>query len=286
MTAILGVDVSAYNGAAINWAQAKDAGVQVAYVQMSQGTGVVNPDRQAQVAGARAAGILVGPYHLCYPSLNTPQAEVTFFRAAMAGMTFDLPAMLDDEEEIDKGWVQLWFQLWGDPTAFHYCDESYLAALGDLGQPQWTARPGASALVSPPDSATQFTSGPLAGFSGDVDQDWFAASILGPTPQQEDDVLTFILEAGNSDWLGGPDQNTDWNAVALEGDTTLEVIAYGLDGTPLKSSGLLQLTANQPNVKGPSQQYGSAAQLGAIGPCTLGFVAGEGGAVRITIHGL
>ncbi|HUY10583.1 MAG TPA: glycoside hydrolase family 25 protein [Candidatus Dormibacteraeota bacterium] len=183
---VRGCDISSYQGKAIDWAAAAGAGIKQAYVQISQGTGVVNPDAQSQIEGARAAGISVGAYHLCYPALNTPQSEYDYFMSHLGSLPVNLPSMLDDETKLDKAWVRTMLGLMGAPT-LHYSDESYLKALGNLGYRQWTARPGATGLY-PGDYATQFASAPLAGFPGDVDLDYF-----DPAPPKEVDVATFII---------------------------------------------------------------------------------------------
>ena len=223
MSTVLGCDVSAYQGATINWSAAHAGGIEVAYVQITQGTGVVNPDAAAQVEGARAAGISVGAYHLCYPNLNTPQAEYDYFKAHLGTLPVNLPPMLDDEIVVAKAWVLTWLGLSG-PLTLHYCDENFLAQLGNLGYRQWTARPGATGL-GPGDYATQFASKAFAGFSGDVDLDYFDPS--APTPP-EDDVATYIVQnpAGSADcylWQQGspfllaiPDETT-LNALIAQG---------------------------------------------------------------------
>lgn len=107
-----------------------------------------------------------------------------------------------------------------------------------------------------------------------------------PTPSDEEtELLSFDLAAKGIRFIPGPDQNTSWNAVALEGDTTIEVFVYNLQGQVLGADGPLPLSGNQPGVKGPNQQYGSASRH-TNAPCTLGFVVGAGGPATISIHGL
>ncbi|HVB78297.1 MAG TPA: glycoside hydrolase family 25 protein [Candidatus Nitrosotalea sp.] len=209
---VWGIDVSAFqhpNGAAIDWAQVGLAGVKQAYIQASQGTGVLNPYFADDVAGARAAAIPVGAYHLCYPALNTPAAEVAYFRTAIAGVTLDLPAMLDDETKLDKAWVLSWFALWGDTKALHYSDASYLAALGSVGQPQWTARPGATGLY-PGDYATQYASAPVPGIVGNVDLDYFDPAGAGMTEAQMQAFLDGLAKT-----ISGQTSFAGWMASVL-----------------------------------------------------------------------
>ena len=183
---VLGIDISQYqhpNGAAINWAQVAGAGVKQVYVKATEGTGIQNPYFHADVADARAAGIDVGAYHFCWPALNTPSAEVDYFRSYVGAAPVNLPAALDDETQINRPWVLEWLSLWGDPGALHYSDQNFLTALGNLGYRQWTARPGATGLY-PGDYATQFSSAPLSGISGGVDMDYFDPAGAGMTEAQ------------------------------------------------------------------------------------------------------
>lgn len=112
-------------------------------------------------------------------------------------------------------------------------------------------------------------------------------SLITTKSPQEDTMralTVFDLAPGQVKWIGGPDQGTNWNAVAAsDQSTTLTVITYRLDGTPI-SSKQGSLSGNQPNVKGPSQFFGTASDLGASGPCTLGFVNDGGGPCTVTIH--
>ncbi len=107
-----------------------------------------------------------------------------------------------------------------------------------------------------------------------------------PLPPEEIDMQSFDLAPGELRFIGGPDEKTNWNAVALAGDTTVRVFCYALNGKVLGATGVLTLNGNQPGVSGPNQQYGTAAQLGATGPCTLGFEAGPTGSVTVSLHGL
>ena len=70
----LGVDVSRFNGD-IDWTEVRGAGVRFAFVAASRGSGddcVVpdscgtDPNYDANYAGARAAGVRVGPYHRAF----------------------------------------------------------------------------------------------------------------------------------------------------------------------------------------------------------------------------
>jgi hypothetical protein len=195
---VRGVDVSNWQGANINWATAKAAGVEVAFVQATEGRFYESPNFHVQVAGARAAGIKVGAYHMSHPSANSAQGEHDYFTAYVGSTVLDLPPMVDDEVSGGMDWSDnvAWhkeFLALCGAGAFHYCNEYYLENMGPLGR-QWTARPGATALAAG-DFAVQYSLGSAeVGFPGAVDLDAFNPAILGavpppPPPPQEGKML-------------------------------------------------------------------------------------------------
>ncbi len=69
-TLIPGIDVSHYQGT-INWTQVKNSGIQFAFTKATEGVNYVDPKFTANMQGATAAGVLIGPYHFCrIDSLN------------------------------------------------------------------------------------------------------------------------------------------------------------------------------------------------------------------------
>lgn len=90
-----GVDVSRWQGA-INWAKMGPAGARFAWIKASEGTGWRDPRYAENAAGARAAGLLWGPYHY-YKNGEPPDAQAAHF-AAVAGTGFTLPPALDFED--------------------------------------------------------------------------------------------------------------------------------------------------------------------------------------------
>ena len=87
-----GIDVSKWQGA-INWPQVAADGISFAMIKATEGSEPVadsdaaaikdfgeDPDFHANVAGARAAGLVVGFYHFLRPDLgNVPEAEAEWF---------------------------------------------------------------------------------------------------------------------------------------------------------------------------------------------------------------
>ena len=102
-----GIDVASWqhpNGAAINWASVRSAGVNFATVKATEGSTYTNPYFAGDLAGARAQGLPVAPYHFYLGrDPNTGAAQADHFIAVLraAGYTGhrrdDLPPVLDFE---------------------------------------------------------------------------------------------------------------------------------------------------------------------------------------------
>src|SRR4051812_45874576 len=63
---VKGIDVSYYQGT-INWASVKGAGVQYAFIRVSDGTTFEDPKFDTYWAGSRGAGIVHGAYQFFRP---------------------------------------------------------------------------------------------------------------------------------------------------------------------------------------------------------------------------
>jgi lysozyme len=87
------IDVSHYQRT-IDWVRVAEAGIALAFIKASEGTGWTDPCFAANRAGAEQAGILVVPYHFITP--GDPIAQARHFIAA-AGLKPGDPAMLDWE---------------------------------------------------------------------------------------------------------------------------------------------------------------------------------------------
>lgn len=63
-TLIPGIDVSHWQGT-INWTQVKNSGIEFAFTKATEGVNYVDPRFTANMQGANAAGVMIGPYHFC-----------------------------------------------------------------------------------------------------------------------------------------------------------------------------------------------------------------------------
>jgi hypothetical protein len=93
---IQGCDISGWQPASVNF-----AGMQFVYVKYTQGTYKVNGNHDAQVAQARAEGLIVGHYH--FPAWGNPQAEAQAFWAAINAQPGDF-LVLDIEDSVYTPW--------------------------------------------------------------------------------------------------------------------------------------------------------------------------------------
>jgi GH25 family lysozyme M1 (1,4-beta-N-acetylmuramidase) len=66
-----GIDVSTHQNT-INWTSVKGAGIKFAFTKATEGVDFLDDTFTANMAGAKAAGVLIGPYHFARPdSFNT-----------------------------------------------------------------------------------------------------------------------------------------------------------------------------------------------------------------------
>ncbi|HWU87403.1 MAG TPA: GH25 family lysozyme, partial [Kofleriaceae bacterium] len=94
----LGVDVSKWQGA-VNWTKVKAAGVQFAFVRLSDGTATRDAQFDTNWAGTKAAGIVRGAYQFFRPAQNvTTQADM-MITAIGTYQPGDLPPVIDVEDD-------------------------------------------------------------------------------------------------------------------------------------------------------------------------------------------
>jgi lysozyme len=96
-----GIDVSKFQGT-INWRKVKATGkVKFAYIKATEGTSIQDPMYKRNIDSARAAGILVGSYHL-YSKKTTAYQQFGNFKKVVQKSKQDLVPVLDIEERYNK----------------------------------------------------------------------------------------------------------------------------------------------------------------------------------------
>ena len=98
MASFRGIDVSNWSGY-INWREVRDAGIEVAIIQASEGTFYRDPYLHEFYNGAKENGIKVGFYHFFNPgSSPTPSEQARYFVDTIRGLDSDLKLVLDLEQ--------------------------------------------------------------------------------------------------------------------------------------------------------------------------------------------
>jgi GH25 family lysozyme M1 (1,4-beta-N-acetylmuramidase) len=109
----LGIDTSHWDGT-VNWTSVYNAGYVFAFTKASEGT---NPNYNdatldINITNARAAGVVIGPYHFARPNDNTATAEANWF-VSIAGKymtnTYLRPVLdLEDGYQLGKSALSTW----------------------------------------------------------------------------------------------------------------------------------------------------------------------------------
>ncbi len=126
----LGIDVSSYQGASINWTDVKNAGITFAWAKAAEGLSFRDADFVANETHAKAAGVLIGAYYYAHPELEVGRpgadsAAAYFWNIAgpymkTNGYAYLMP-MLDLEQDVNSAspaytaatlsdWVNEWCQ--------------------------------------------------------------------------------------------------------------------------------------------------------------------------------
>lgn len=106
-----GIDVSLVQGL-VDWPAVAASGVAFAFCKVAEGTTYRDPRAAANLAGARAAGLVVGAYNVVRPSAaSDPAAQARTHHAAVValggGLWGDLPHAVDFEENAGLTSVEL-----------------------------------------------------------------------------------------------------------------------------------------------------------------------------------
>ena len=101
-----GVDAATWQHPAdelIDWAEVRAEGASFAIIKATQGDNYTNPWLKRDLAGARAAGLLVGAYHF-YESGVAPEVQSARFTESIIGEILELGAWLDWEPADMPDW--------------------------------------------------------------------------------------------------------------------------------------------------------------------------------------
>ncbi|MCA9707444.1 MAG: hypothetical protein KDK70_16450 [Myxococcales bacterium] len=203
---LFGIDVSYYQGD-IDWNAVAADGVTFAWVRVSHSLQFFDPQFDANLAGARAAGIHTGVYQYFEPSEDPIAQADLLLEATGPLLPGDMPPMIDVEspDPIAPGPYADAIQAWIDRiesvtgvqpfiyTGYYYWNDN-VGSNAFADYPLWIANynPGGCPLI--PDAWTTFTihqycaCESVAGISGAVDGDTFNGNI--------DDLMGLAVGAG------------------------------------------------------------------------------------------
>ena len=114
-----GLDTSSWqhpHGAGVDWHAAAASGQSFAFIKATEGTGPANRYYESDVQNARAAGLLIGSYHMARPAMEPAQQAHAFADRLQSVGGPQLPPVLDleYEEELDPAELAEWAQIFLD----------------------------------------------------------------------------------------------------------------------------------------------------------------------------
>jgi lysozyme len=190
---VQGIDVSEFQGS-INWTAVKNAGIQFAFIRVSDGT-YQDPNFASNWAGAKAAGILRGAYQF-FRASDDPIAIADQFLAKMGTLgNGDLPPVLDVEvtDGQSAATIRANMEAWlahveqkSGRTPFIYVSPGFWPNLGSPNESHyrlWVANWGVSCPSLPAGGWSTWQmwqkadNGSVSGISGAVDTDEFNGSL-------------------------------------------------------------------------------------------------------------
>ncbi len=187
---VKGIDVSVYQGT-INWASVKGAGVQYAFIRVSDGTGSIDSKFDSNWSGSRAAGVLHGAYQFFRPGQDPiAQADLLLSKIGSHLEADDLPPVIDVEAadglsaaqvaaKVDQ-WIKHVQAAIGRPpivyTGYYFWRDS-VGGADESASPLWHAQYTSATCPNIADAWPNWafwqysSTGSVAGISGNVDMD-------------------------------------------------------------------------------------------------------------------
>ena len=98
MSRLKGIDISNWSGS-VDFRGVRDSGVEIVYIQATEGTFYTDPYLQEFYDGAKEHGLKIGFYHFFNPgSSPTPREQARYFVDAISGMEVDCRLAIDLEQ--------------------------------------------------------------------------------------------------------------------------------------------------------------------------------------------
>lgn len=157
------IDISSWQDAStpeIDFNAVKASGIVGVMIKFTQGLNYQNPKARSNAAAARAAGLLVGAYHVAQLDKNSPELEAEYFLRSIDGELIDLATALDIESfgtaliPVPQQWAEAWLAAVSDraPYTLIYLNEYLFGMLNGApwGYGLWAAQ------FTPPGSTVSF----------------------------------------------------------------------------------------------------------------------------------
>lgn len=225
-----GIDVSGWQET-INYAQVKQAGIEIVYMKASEGSSFIDPYFNQNYTNAKANNLKVGFYHYVRArSVEQAITEANFFASVIAGKSADCRLAMDFEdfgnlsneqinqigltflrtlENVTKKEVVVYSNTYSARTKFSGEITNYPLWVAQYGEPQPTPNGNWNTWIG-----WQYTDqGEVAGIQGYVDRDKFTGDILledssqiptpepapnPPTPPTTEETTTIIIQRGDT----------------------------------------------------------------------------------------
>ena len=194
-TTTKGIDVSKWQGT-VNWTKVKAAGIQFAFIRVSDGAGTRDVKFTTNWAGTRAAGVIRGAYQFFRPSQSVSTQAQIMINAIGTYRVGDLPPVIDVEDDggLAPATVAARVRQWVDRvhtalgvrpivyTGKYFWRDQVGAPSSFAGNPLWIAQYTSLCPDLPAPWAKwtfwQYTdSGTVPGISGAVDTNRFNGSL-------------------------------------------------------------------------------------------------------------
>lgn len=85
---IIGIDVSRWQSK-VDWSLLKSNGVEFVFIKATQGNYMTDQMMIKHVEGANKAGMIIGMYHWCDPTVNA-EAQASYFMNAISGLPYKM----------------------------------------------------------------------------------------------------------------------------------------------------------------------------------------------------
>ena len=258
-----GIDVSSWQGN-INFAQVKNAGIDIVYIKSSEGVSYIDPYFERNYQNAKANGLKVGFYHyVTARTVEEARNQANFFAKVISGKEPDCKLAMDFESfgnlsvnqinEISKVFLETLQNATNKEVLIY--SNSYTARTilsSDLAiYPLWVANYGVSEPGGNDKWNTwvgwQYTStGRVTGISGNVDRDKFTDGVL----------LSNTSPIPTPDSPSTPDKPAENGTIiyTVKSGDTLSKIAREY-GTTVNNIVSLNPSITNPNLIYPGEQF-------------------------------